>query len=221
MEITNGFSGAPVLYEGKVIGIANGGLDKGRTHLCWAILVNTIKLEKISGLKEKYERLKKIKPESLIHGSFQEIGEDFNQTNFIPLSQFLALGVKERLNNLKNKYTLINIPYVYVKYTKMGTGDIREKIAEELGSFFKEQNYGEVEKSSSMIHINCFVPPIPLAISYHPKNETFAKEIVEALKGFIESPFSMIPNENETIYEVKICIDAMPNFNSTGKVKFE
>jgi len=59
LEIPPGCSGAPILFDGKVIGVANGGLDEGRTHVCWAIPTKNIRFSPIAALEPTYSRLGK------------------------------------------------------------------------------------------------------------------------------------------------------------------
>lgn len=59
LEIPPGCSGAPILFDGKVIGIANGGLDEGRTHVCWAIPSKNIRFSPIAALEPTYSQLGK------------------------------------------------------------------------------------------------------------------------------------------------------------------
>lgn len=65
LEITPGCSGAPILLDNKVIGVANGGLDEGRTHVCWAIPTRNIQLTSISNLEPTYSNLRKMNPNTL------------------------------------------------------------------------------------------------------------------------------------------------------------
>lgn len=65
LEITPGCSGAPILFENKVIGVANGGLDEGRTHVCWAIPTQNIRLTPINSLGSVYLELGKKNPNNL------------------------------------------------------------------------------------------------------------------------------------------------------------
>jgi len=65
LEITPGCSGAPILYGGKVIGVANGGLDEGRTHVCWAIPTKNIQLSSVNSLEPGYSNLGKLNPNKL------------------------------------------------------------------------------------------------------------------------------------------------------------
>lgn len=65
MAIPPGCSGAPILYNNKVIGIADGGLAGGSTNYCWAIPVNNIQLAPISSLGSKYSELKEKNPEKI------------------------------------------------------------------------------------------------------------------------------------------------------------
>ncbi|MCB0425184.1 MAG: trypsin-like peptidase domain-containing protein [Mangrovimonas sp.] len=65
LEITPGCSGAPILYGNKVIGVANGGLDKGRTHVCWAIPTRNIQLTSVSNLEPSYSNLRRMNPNTL------------------------------------------------------------------------------------------------------------------------------------------------------------
>lgn len=62
MAITPGCSGAPIIYENKIVGVANGGLDKGRTNICWAILPSNIRLTPVKSLEPKYSELAKKNP---------------------------------------------------------------------------------------------------------------------------------------------------------------
>jgi hypothetical protein len=65
--IAKGSSGAPILYEGKVIGIANGGLDEGRTQVCWAIPwgEGNVDIASLSKLGNKYKELENNNPNQL------------------------------------------------------------------------------------------------------------------------------------------------------------
>lgn len=66
IEITPGCSGAPILMNNKqVIGIANGGLDEGRTSICWATPSRNVDLKPISNIGIDYERLKHNNPNEL------------------------------------------------------------------------------------------------------------------------------------------------------------
>lgn len=65
MEIVPGCSGAPILSDGKVIGVGNGGLDEGRSHICWAIPVKNIQLTLINNLEPNYSNLSKRDPKNL------------------------------------------------------------------------------------------------------------------------------------------------------------
>jgi len=62
IPIAPGCSGAPIIYNGKVIGIADGGLEKGSTNYCWAILVNAISLSPRNSLEPKYSKLAQKNP---------------------------------------------------------------------------------------------------------------------------------------------------------------
>ncbi len=63
--IPQGASGSPVTYQGKVVGVANGGLDGGRTGYCWAIPTKDIKFVSISSLGSSYDNLAGKNPNSL------------------------------------------------------------------------------------------------------------------------------------------------------------
>jgi len=65
LEITPGCSGAPILFDNKVIGVANGGLDEGRTHVCWAIPTRNIQLTSVSNLEPRYSNLGRMNPNTL------------------------------------------------------------------------------------------------------------------------------------------------------------
>ncbi len=65
LEITPGCSGAPILYDNKVIGVANGGLDEGRTHICWAIPTRNIQFSSVNSLELTYSNLGKLNPNKL------------------------------------------------------------------------------------------------------------------------------------------------------------
>lgn len=60
--IPHGCSGAPIIYEGKVIGVADGGLDGGGTMYCWAIPINELNLSPKELLEPEYSKLAKNDP---------------------------------------------------------------------------------------------------------------------------------------------------------------
>lgn len=97
LEITPGCSGAPILYDNKVIGVANGGLDEGRTHVCWAIPTKNIQWSPVGSLEPAYTNLGKSNPNKLfvltcdIEGDEKDLSLIANKNNSItkaiPLKQ--------------------------------------------------------------------------------------------------------------------------------------
>jgi len=65
MAIPPGCSGAPIIYNGKVVGIADGGLEGGSTNYCWAIPVNKIQLSPKRSLEPAYSELAQKNPENI------------------------------------------------------------------------------------------------------------------------------------------------------------
>jgi len=64
-EIAPGQSGSPIIYNGQVVGIGNGGLGGGTSHACWAIPVRDIQLLPIGNLAPEYTNLKSRNPNNL------------------------------------------------------------------------------------------------------------------------------------------------------------
>lgn len=65
IPIAPGCSGAPIIYNGKVIGVADGGLEKGTTNYCWAIPINSITLITKSSSEPRYSELAAKNPENI------------------------------------------------------------------------------------------------------------------------------------------------------------
>jgi hypothetical protein len=70
-DIPPGCSGAPIIYNGKVIGIADGGLKGGSTGYCWAIPVSSVNFLPKSSLETAYSKLSKNNPESIFHSTVE------------------------------------------------------------------------------------------------------------------------------------------------------
>lgn len=64
-ELPPGQSGSPIIYNGEVVGIGNGGLKESSSNTCWAISVSNINLLSISNLGSKYIDLKGKNPNEL------------------------------------------------------------------------------------------------------------------------------------------------------------
>ena len=106
-HILPGHSGAPILDEKKeVIGIANGGLDKGRVEIGLAVPIWEVQLESIHKSKDRIEKLKFVFPDKKLFGIATKRDKDksykkltinkgilFTQDNFIEYS---------KLGNLEN-----------------------------------------------------------------------------------------------------------------------
>jgi len=62
IPIAPGCSGAPIIFNEKVVGVANGGLEGGSTNYCWAIPVTKINFSSKSSLEPAYSKLAKKNP---------------------------------------------------------------------------------------------------------------------------------------------------------------
>lgn len=125
-EIVPGCSGAPIIYEGEIIGIANGGLDGGRTHVCWAIPVENIELTNISSLGGAYKALLTLNPNELFVLTCRlETNEDrsTDEDNYSSKRKELKVTTISfrTLEELKKKFSTRGaIPSQIVRWTEPG-----------------------------------------------------------------------------------------------------
>ncbi|MBR9921755.1 MAG: trypsin-like peptidase domain-containing protein [Bacteroidetes bacterium] len=224
MNITRGFSGAPILFNGKAIGIANGGLDEGRTGVCWAILTKEVSLKTLANIQPELDRLNSLRTISLIFNSSSSSISEFVNSHYLELEPFLLEEVMSKLLVLNNYcfYSRDTCPIIKIRYNVHFNITPSRRVAEYLGQILQEAYLGNCWHVENSFWPNVCPEGSSIHVSTNIHNEDYLNAVLDAISPFVIGDFDITYKYDESQKDqILICFGDNPLFNSMGQVKFK
>lgn len=144
-----------------------------------------------------------------------KITNNFNvfQNEFRPLAEEFKNAVNKLLANLATKYPQHPITFIQIE----SGNSQRHLVAMSLEEIFTKYNLGRYPKGNTFIGR---YPDNPISVFVNNHNIDFANELINSIKPFIQSEFTIISSDNPS-NEIIIYINGQPLFNLSGQVRIQ